>query len=232
MKERVKNVLNFKEHSRIIIIAAFILAVGLAVGLAVNKTGDTQSQLQENKSADETVLGTMDDQDGILIEYDKTIYVEGRKAVHMTIAAYEAWVAGGENAADVYDYAVPYIDDGAGTANNTYKSQLITYLSALFTEAYEPHYDGLHYEMTDYEETATASDYTATFLWIMYHKGNGLDVPSDLGKEQEANFSLKAIAKLNDTGLLDLDTIEVLADSSATGPANYVVPMEDFFPEK
>jgi hypothetical protein len=66
----------------------------------------------------------------------------------------------------------------------------------------------------------------------MYHKGNGLDVPSDLGKEQEANFSLKATAKLDGAGLLDLDTIKIFADSSATGPATYTTPIEDFFPKK
>ena len=37
MKERIKNVLDFKKPSRIIIIAAVVLAVGLTVGLAVNR---------------------------------------------------------------------------------------------------------------------------------------------------------------------------------------------------
>lgn len=362
MKERVRNVLNFKKHSRIIMIAAVIFVVVLSVGFAVNRTGDAQSQLQkitgatdeqaervayhlaecgvsyqtiaysinpitegmdtdwqaydlltedgssyvlilrksdndftavldnegrlisgiidngvtpalyitgEYKFADERFLGTIEDQGGILIEDDRAIYVEGRKAVHMTIAGYEAWVAAGENAADVYDFAerviytpigkgpdeqmymriddykawaaagendadvydfaVPYIDDSIDTTNKTYENQLITYLSDLFTEAYSLHYDGLRYEMTDYVETADASDYTATFLWTMYHEGNGLDVPSDLGKEQDANFSLKATAKLDDTGLLDLDTIVILSDNSAVGPPNYEVPIEDFF---
>ncbi|MGE4484109.1 MAG: M56 family metallopeptidase [Oscillospiraceae bacterium] len=197
MKERVKNVLNFKKHSRIIIIAAVILVAVLSVGFAVNRTGDAQSQLQKitgatNEQAEqlelrlaecgvsyqtiaysvnpitegmgtdwqaydlvtedgfsyvlilrksdndftavldnkgriisgnidsavtpalyingeykfaEIILGGLDDQGGILIEDDRAIYVEGRKAVHMTIAGYEAWVAAGENAADVYDYA-------------------------------------------------------------------------------------------------------------------------------
>jgi hypothetical protein len=145
----------------------------------------------------ENTLGTMDDQGGILIEDDRAIYVEGRKAVHMTLAGYEAWVAAGENAADVYDYAerviytpigkgpdeqmymniddykawaaagendadvydfaVPYIDDGPDTTIKTYESQLTAYLSDLFTKTYSPHYDGLHYEMTNYEETADVS---------------------------------------------------------------------------
>jgi beta-lactamase regulating signal transducer with metallopeptidase domain len=47
MKERVKNVLNFKKHSRIVIIAAVILVTVLSVGFAANRTGDAQSQLQK-----------------------------------------------------------------------------------------------------------------------------------------------------------------------------------------
>lgn len=364
MKERVKNVLNFKKHSRTIIIAAVVLVAALTVGFAVSRTEGTQPQLQKITGATdeqaeqiktqlaecgvsyqtidysvnpitegmgidwqaydlvtedgfsyvlvlrksdndftavldnkgrlisgeidsgvtpalyingeykfaENVLGTMDDQGGILIEDDRAIYVEGRKAVHMTLAGYNAWVAAGENAADVYDYserviytpigkgpdermymrideykawaaagendadvydfAVPFVDDGTDTTIKTYESQLTTYLSDLFTKIYSPHYDGLHYEMTNYEETADASDYTATLFWTMYHLDNGLDVPDDLGKEQEGNFSLKVTAKLDDADLIDLDTIKILADSSATGPANYTIPIEDFFPEK
>ncbi|ACV64191.1 hypothetical protein Dtox_3472 [Desulfofarcimen acetoxidans DSM 771] len=86
--------------------------------------------------------------------------------------------------------------------------------------------------MTNYEETTDSlGNYSSTFLWTMHHKGNGLDVPDDLGKEQEGNFLLKATAKIKATGLLDLDTIEILADNSATGPSNYEIPIEDFFPE-
>jgi len=215
MKERVKNVLNFKKHSRIIIIAAVMLVAVLSVGFAVNRTGDAQSQLQKitgatdeqaehieshlaecgvsyqtiaysvnpiaegmdtdwqaydlvtedgssyvlilRKSdndftaildsegrlisglidngvlpalyedgvyrfAKESALGTMDDQGGVLIEDDMAIYVEGRKAVHMTLAGYEAWVAAGENAADVYDYAerVIYTPIGKGADERVY----------------------------------------------------------------------------------------------------------------
>jgi len=362
MKERVKNVLNFKKHSRVIIIAAVILVAVLSVGFAVNRTGDAQSQLQKITGAtheqaervefylaecgisyqtiansinpitegmdtdwqaydlltedgfsyvlilrksdndftaildhegrlisgiidnrvtpalyingeykfSEIILGTMDDQSGILIEDDIAIYIKGRKAVHMTIDGYNAWVAAGENDADVYDFAeyviytpigkdeqmymriddynawaaagendadvydfaVPYIDDGSDATIKTYENQLITYLSDLFTETYSPHYDGLRYEMSNYEEDVTSSGgYTATFFWTMYHLGNGLDVPDDLGKEQEGNFSLKANAKIGAGGLLDLSTIEILADNSPKGAPNYEVPIEDFLPK-
>jgi len=102
----------------------------------------------------------------------------------------------------------------------------------LFTETYSPHYDGLRYEMSNYEEDVTSSGgYTATFLWTMYHLGNGLDVPDDLGKEQEGNFSLKANAKIGAGGLLDLSTIEILADNRPKGAPNYEVPIEDFLPK-
>lgn len=46
MKERIKNVLNFRKPSRIIIIAATLLAVGLTVGFAVNRNDNA-----DNKSA-------------------------------------------------------------------------------------------------------------------------------------------------------------------------------------
>jgi len=39
VKERVKNVLNFRRHSRIVIIAAVVLASALSVGFAVNRAG-------------------------------------------------------------------------------------------------------------------------------------------------------------------------------------------------
>jgi len=41
IKERVKNVLNFKKRSRIVITAAVVLAVALSVGFAVNRGGKT-----------------------------------------------------------------------------------------------------------------------------------------------------------------------------------------------
>jgi len=47
MKERIKNVLNFKKHSRVIIVTAVALVAVLSVGFAVNRVGDTQSLLQE-----------------------------------------------------------------------------------------------------------------------------------------------------------------------------------------
>ena len=110
------------------------------------------------------------------------------------------------------------------------QAQLLSYLSELFTEAYEPYYDGLHYAISNYEETILAGEYSATFFWTMYHLGNGLDVPSDLGKEQEANWSLQATTKITNEGLLDLDIIRVLADASAVGASDYSIPIEEFFP--
>lgn len=64
----------------------------------------------------------------------------------------------------------------------------------------------------------------------MYHLGNGLDVPSDFGKEQEANWSLRATIQIKDDGQLDTTTAVVLADNSVTGPPTYQVPIKDYFP--
>jgi hypothetical protein len=113
------------------------------------------------------------------------------------------------------------------------QEQIIAYLSGLFDEAFTPYYEGLHYAMSGCEEAVTpGGDYTATFHWTMYNKDNGLDVASDFGKETEGNFFLQATARFGADGLLDLVTIEILADNSMRGPANYVVPIEDFFPPK
>lgn len=106
----------------------------------------------------------------------------------------------------------------------------MSYLSELFAEVYTPYYGGLHYEISNYEETVIDSEYTAAFCWTMYHLDNGLDVPSDFGKEQEANWSLRATIQIKDDGQLDTTTAVVLADNSATGPPTYQVPIEDYFP--
>jgi beta-lactamase regulating signal transducer with metallopeptidase domain len=111
------------------------------------------------------------------------------------------------------------------------REQVTEYLSALFTDAYAPYYDGLRYAVSDYaEELLSDGSYTATFLWTMYHLGNGLDVAADLGAEQEANWSLQVTAGGGTGGRLDLGTIVVLADNSAVGPPNYAVPIEEYFP--
>lgn len=65
-------------------------------------------------------IGSMDDESGVLIEEDRVIYVAGRKAVHMTFAGYDAWVAAGENGADVYDYAERVLYTPIGTDKQIY----------------------------------------------------------------------------------------------------------------
>jgi hypothetical protein len=109
-------------------------------------------------------------------------------------------------------------------------AQIIHYLSGIFNEAYAPHYDGLHFLVSQFEESVDGTDYTSTFLWTMYHLSNGLDIPSDFGKEQEVNWRLQATARITGGGQLDMSTIVVLADDSATGPATYRVPVADYFP--
>lgn len=122
--------------------------------------------------------------------------------------------------------------DLEGGAVFSIEEQLLSYLSELFTEAYTPYYDGLHYEITNYEETILDHEYVATFHWTMYHLGKGWDVASDEGVEAQGNFSLQATATINNNGELDLSTISILADNSVIGQPNYCIPIEDFFSDQ
>ena len=112
----------------------------------------------------------------------------------------------------------------------TTEEQIFSYLSELFNEAYSPYYDGLRYEMRNYTETTDENEVTSTFLWTMHFLGKRWDVPSDEGVEQEANLFLQATATVNEEGVLDPETISVLADESAVGPPDFSTPIEAFFP--
>lgn len=120
-----------------------------------------------------------------------------------------------------------------GSINPTVKSieeQIFSYLSELFNEAYSPYYDGLHYKMSCYEETTGKTNVTVTFFWTMYFLGKGWDIAADEGVEQEANLRLQVKAAVNESGVLDFETISILADNGDAGEANYCIPIEDFFP--
>ena len=110
------------------------------------------------------------------------------------------------------------------------EEQLFVYLSELFTKAYSPYYDGLHYEMNGYEETTDGSKVTATFLWTMYHLGKEWDVGTDEGVEQQVSWKLQATVTAHEDGSLDFETISVFSNSSARGPASYDIPIEEEFP--
>ena len=112
------------------------------------------------------------------------------------------------------------------------QNQILLHLSDMYTEAYKPHYEGLHYKMSSYNEAIDNGKLTATFLWTMYHLGNGLDVPSDLGTEQEANLYLQVSVQIKTDGQLDMASATILADNSVTGPPTYQVPIEEYFPTK
>lgn len=120
-------------------------------------------------------------------------------------------------------------ESGNPTAGST-KEQLFSYLSELFTEAYSPYYDGLHYEMNEYEETTDGGKVTATFLWTMYHLGKGWDIGTDEGVEQQVNWHLQAAAAVHENGALDFESISVFSNSSAKGPASYDIPIKEEFP--
>lgn len=110
------------------------------------------------------------------------------------------------------------------------QEQIFSYLSGLFTEAYSPYYDGLHYEINEYEETTDESGLTATFLWTEYFLGKGWDVGTDEGVEQQANWRLQVKAAVNEDGTLDLETITVFVDTSPVSTPNYDSPIEEWFP--
>lgn len=112
----------------------------------------------------------------------------------------------------------------------SWQEQIKTYLSDLFTRAYSPYYDGLHYEMRHYEETVEDGVCTATFLWTRYNLAKGWDVASDEGKEEMGNYLLQATAAVDDSGMLDMSTISVMMDVAVTGPSKYSFPIEKIFP--
>ena len=123
----------------------------------------------------------------------------------------------------------PGLESGAAIS---VQEQIAQYLSEIYTKAYAPYYDGLHYKMTDYKETIVDGECTATFLWTRYNLGKAWDVQSDLGVEQESNIHLQATATLINDVELDLSTISILADVSMVGPPDYRIPVEEYFPNQ
>jgi len=123
----------------------------------------------------------------------------------------------------------PVIESNNPDVKST-EEQLFVYLSELFTKAYSPYYDGLHYEMNGYEETTDGSKVTATFLWTMYHLGKEWDVGTHEGVEQQVSWKLQATVTAHEDGSLDFETISVFSNSSARGPASYDIPIEEEFP--
>ena len=115
------------------------------------------------------------------------------------------------------------------TAEESPQEQIKHYLSALFDETFSPHYDGLRYEMSQYEETIEGDSYISTFLWTMYNLANGLDIAADFGKEQGGNFYLQVTAMMAGNQL-DMATAVVMSDNSFNGPPTYVLPLEEYFP--
>ena len=123
----------------------------------------------------------------------------------------------------------PVNGDSGPTAENV-KDQLFSYLSELFNNAYSLYYDGLRYEMTNYEETTDSGQVTAHFLWTMRFIGKRWDVAADEGVEQTINWFLQATAAVDEDGAPDLETVSVVAvDDAAEDGADYT-PIEEYFP--
>jgi hypothetical protein len=107
--------------------------------------------------------------------------------------------------------------------------QITSYLTDMMTAAYSPFYEGLRFEMSNYAEILAGKTITATFYWTMYHLNSGLDVSYEIGLEKYGNFSLQATAWLDGSGTAVPGTIKILSDTAVHGPAEYTVPIEDFF---
>lgn len=112
------------------------------------------------------------------------------------------------------------------------KEQIFAHLSDMFTKAYSPYYDGLHYEMNYYEETADGNQVTATFVWTMYFLGKGWDIGTDEGAEQLINCHLQIVATVGEDSTLDFETASILMDNSGRGGPNYSTPIEELFPDQ
>lgn len=111
------------------------------------------------------------------------------------------------------------------------REQIFAYLSDLFTQAFSPYYDGLHYEIIEYKETTNGKTITATFIWREYFLGKGWDVGTDEGVEQMVNSRLQVVAAVGEDGTLDFETASILMDDSGRGGPNYSIPIKDTFPE-
>lgn len=128
LKRRLLYMLKGKKMGKPVMILAILLACAVVVGgvwlaVPINSVAAYGMEGADAVIAPEEegeILGSIDDQDGILIDDDVAIYVKGRKAVHMTIDGYNAWVAAGENDADVYDFAERVIYTPIGTDEQMY----------------------------------------------------------------------------------------------------------------
>lgn len=109
----------------------------------------------------------------------------------------------------------------------SFQDQITAYLTDQFTKKSAQFYDGLHYEMSGYEETVEDGVCTAIFLWTEYWLGKGWDVGSDEGVEQEANWPLQVTAEVDSSGMLDLSTILVYQDHGQTSGPDYGI-LEEF----
>ena len=133
MKKRISSIMDTgkKRVGVAVICAALLLTIGTGAAFAIQAINEPspnaindipQVNLNPGENERDIPMGSIDEQGGILIEDDIAIYVIGRKAVHMTIYGYNAWVAAGENSEDVYDFAerVIYTPIGKGLEDRMY----------------------------------------------------------------------------------------------------------------
>ncbi|MBE6622628.1 MAG: hypothetical protein E7621_00300 [Ruminococcaceae bacterium] len=109
------------------------------------------------------------------------------------------------------------------------KHQIQSYLSEIFDEAYQPYYEGIYYEISDYKQEIEENEFSSEFLFTMWHLDSGGDISSEQGKKTRANFRLM-VKGTYIGGQSAIDS--VMMDVSPVGEPNYSVPIEECFPDE
>lgn len=109
------------------------------------------------------------------------------------------------------------------------ETQIHTYLSELFDKAYQPYYEGLNYEISDYNEEISENEFFSTFCFTMWHLDSGGDIGSERGKLTQANFHLMAKGTYAD-GVAVVDS--VLMNTNPVLNTEYSVPVQNAFPDE
>ena len=110
-----------------------------------------------------------------------------------------------------------------------WKKQIMDYMSGRYTEKYSARCDGdsLRCDMNYYEETTENGVYTATFIWAVCYPGG--DGP--YGPITEVDFyDLRVTAAFDDSGILDMGTVAILAEERLADPPDISGPDAEMFP--
>lgn len=111
----------------------------------------------------------------------------------------------------------------------TLQQQIHTYLSEIFDKAFQPYYEGLSYEISDYNEEISENEFSSTFAFTMYHLDSGGDIGSERGKLSQSNVHLKTSGTYTD-GKAEIKS--VLLNTNPVLHTEYSVPVENIFPDE